>query len=115
MLPDDQVHPDTHVLTMVNNVIGMVNYVIAARPSLRNFVIADILVIVQIALGPFVVGPMTASGNMTFYPPAALTVIVVIALGIGFGLAIGTMVATAIRNEPASAPEQASAEADNQV
>jgi hypothetical protein len=26
---------------MVNNVIGMVNYVIAARPSLRNFMIAD--------------------------------------------------------------------------
>ena len=23
---DDQVHPDTHVLTMVNNVIGVVNY-----------------------------------------------------------------------------------------
>jgi hypothetical protein len=42
LLPDDQVHPDTHVLTMVNNVIGVVNYVIAARPSLLNFVIADI-------------------------------------------------------------------------
>ena len=41
MLPDDQVHPDTHVLTVVNNVIGVVNYVIAARPSLLNFVIAD--------------------------------------------------------------------------
>ena len=41
MLPDDQVHPDTHVLTMVNNVIGVVNYVIAARPSLLNFMIAD--------------------------------------------------------------------------
>jgi len=41
LLPDDQVHPDTHVLTMVNNVIGVVNYVIAARPSLLNFVIAD--------------------------------------------------------------------------
>ncbi len=27
---------------MVNNVIGMVNYVIAARASLRNFMIADI-------------------------------------------------------------------------
>jgi hypothetical protein len=27
---------------MVNNVIGMVNYVIAARPSLLNFMIADI-------------------------------------------------------------------------
>ena len=26
---------------MVNNVIGVVNYVIAARPSLLNFVIAD--------------------------------------------------------------------------
>ena len=34
MLPDDQVHPDTHALTMVNNVI-------AAPPSPRNFVIAD--------------------------------------------------------------------------
>jgi hypothetical protein len=44
LLPDDQVHPDTHVLTMVNNVIGVVNYVIAARPSLRNFVIADMVV-----------------------------------------------------------------------
>jgi len=43
LLPDDQVHPDTHVLTMVNNVIGVVNYVIAARPSLLNFVIADIM------------------------------------------------------------------------
>ena len=41
MLPDDQVHPDTHVLTVVNNVIGVVNYVIAARSSLLNFVIAD--------------------------------------------------------------------------
>jgi hypothetical protein len=41
LLPDDQVHPDTHVLTMVNNVIGVVNYVIAARPSLLNFMIAD--------------------------------------------------------------------------
>jgi len=39
--PDDQVHPDTHAVTMVNNVIGVVNYVIAARPSLRNFMIAD--------------------------------------------------------------------------
>jgi hypothetical protein len=37
----DRVHPDTYVLTMVSNVIGMVNYVIAARPSLRNLVIAD--------------------------------------------------------------------------
>jgi len=41
LLPDDQVHPDTHVLTMVNNVTGVINYVIAARPSLLNFVIAD--------------------------------------------------------------------------
>jgi len=41
LTPDDQVHPDTHALTMVNNVIGVVNYVIAARPSLRNFMIAD--------------------------------------------------------------------------
>ena len=38
---DDQVHPDTHAMTMVNNVIGVVNYVIAARPSLLNFMIAD--------------------------------------------------------------------------
>ncbi len=41
MLPDDQVHPDTHVLTKVNNVIEVVNYVIAARPSPLNSVIAD--------------------------------------------------------------------------
>jgi len=37
---DNQVHPDTHVLAMVNNVIGVVNYVIAACPSLLNFVLA---------------------------------------------------------------------------
>jgi hypothetical protein len=41
LLPDDQVHPDTHVLTMVNNVIAVVNNVIAAPPSPLNFVIAD--------------------------------------------------------------------------
>jgi energy-converting hydrogenase Eha subunit B len=29
-------------MTMVNNVIEVVNYVIAARPSLLNFVIVDI-------------------------------------------------------------------------
>jgi len=28
-------------MTMVNNVIEVLNYVIAARPSLLNFVIAD--------------------------------------------------------------------------
>jgi hypothetical protein len=28
-------------MSMVNNVIAVVNYVIAARPSLRNFMIAD--------------------------------------------------------------------------
>ena len=28
-------------MTMVNNVIRVVNYVIAARPSLLNFMIAD--------------------------------------------------------------------------
>ena len=39
--PDDQVHPDTHAMTMVNNVIEVINYVIAAPPSLRNFMIAD--------------------------------------------------------------------------
>ena len=43
MLPDDQVQPDTHVLTKVNNVIGLLNYVIAAGPSLLNFMIADTL------------------------------------------------------------------------
>jgi len=41
LLPDDQVHPDTHVMTKVNNVIGVINYVIAARPSLLNYMIAD--------------------------------------------------------------------------
>jgi hypothetical protein len=41
LLPDDQVHPDTHALTMVNNVIEVVNYMIAARPSLLNYVTAD--------------------------------------------------------------------------
>ena len=41
LTPDDQVHPDTHAMTMVNNVIEVVNYVIAARLSLRNFMIAD--------------------------------------------------------------------------
>jgi len=30
-------------MTMVNNVIEVVNYVIAARPSLLNFMIADSL------------------------------------------------------------------------
>jgi hypothetical protein len=29
-------------MTKVNNVIGVVNYVIAARPSLLNYMIADI-------------------------------------------------------------------------
>ena len=38
---DGQVHPDTHALTRVNNVIAVINYVIAARPSPLNFVIAD--------------------------------------------------------------------------
>lgn len=41
LTPDDQVHPDTHAVTMVDNVIEVVNYVIAARPSLLNFMIAD--------------------------------------------------------------------------
>ena len=41
LTPDDQVHPDTHAMTTVNNVIEVVNYLIAARPSLRNFMIAD--------------------------------------------------------------------------
>jgi len=31
---------------MVNNVIGVVNYVIAARPALLNFMIADRCIIV---------------------------------------------------------------------
>jgi hypothetical protein len=34
--------PDTHVLTMVNNVIEVLNYVIAAHPPPLNYVIADI-------------------------------------------------------------------------
>ena len=33
--------PDTHAVTMVNNVIEVLNYVIAAHPLLLNFVIAD--------------------------------------------------------------------------
>jgi hypothetical protein len=33
--------PDTHAMTMVNNVIEVLNYVIAAHPLLLNFVIAD--------------------------------------------------------------------------
>ena len=52
MLPDDQVHPDTHVLTMVNNVIEVVNYVIAARPSLLNSVIADTGIVPPRHTGP---------------------------------------------------------------
>ncbi len=36
--------PDTHAMTMVNNVIEVLNYVIAARPLPLNSVIADILV-----------------------------------------------------------------------
>ena len=43
LTPDDQVQPDMHALTMVNNVIGVVNYVIAACSSLLNFMIADII------------------------------------------------------------------------
>ena len=35
--------PDTHAMTMVNNVIEVLNYVIAAHPLLLNFVIADIM------------------------------------------------------------------------
>ena len=33
--------PDTHAMTMVNNVIKVLNYVIAARPLPLNSVIAD--------------------------------------------------------------------------
>ena len=39
--PPNQVHPDTHALTIINNVIEVVNYMIAAAPSLLNFMIAD--------------------------------------------------------------------------
>jgi hypothetical protein len=39
--PTTRSTPDTHALTMVNNVIEVINYVIAARPSLLNFMIAD--------------------------------------------------------------------------
>jgi hypothetical protein len=31
-------------MTMASNVIGVINYVIAARPSLLNFMIADMVV-----------------------------------------------------------------------
>lgn len=31
-MPTRQVHPDTRALTRVNNMIGVVNYVIATRP-----------------------------------------------------------------------------------
>ena len=58
MLPDDQVHPDTHALTMVNNVIGVVNYVIAARPSLLNFMIADTRPSIPVR-SPHKLGPQT--------------------------------------------------------
>ncbi len=61
---DDQVHPDTHVLTMVNNVIGVVNYVIAARPSLRNFMSADTR---GLRGGPGRSASMTRSGREPFY------------------------------------------------
>ena len=33
--------PDTHAMTMINNVIEVLNYVIAARPLPLNSVIAD--------------------------------------------------------------------------
>ena len=33
--------PDTHAMTMVNNVIEVLNYVIAARPLPLNSMIAD--------------------------------------------------------------------------
>lgn len=36
--------PDTHAMTMVNNVIEVLNYVIAARPLPLNSVIADSVV-----------------------------------------------------------------------
>jgi len=39
--PTARSSPDTHAVTMVNNVIAVLNSVIAARPSLLNYVIAD--------------------------------------------------------------------------
>src|ERR1019366_9987329 len=39
-------------MTMVNNVIGVINYVIAARPSLLNFMIADTKAIPRDQQGP---------------------------------------------------------------
>jgi hypothetical protein len=39
-------------MTMVNNVIEVVNYVIAAHPSLRNFMIADTLVVAGVGFEP---------------------------------------------------------------
>jgi len=51
---------------MVNNVIGVVNYVIAARPSLRNFMIAD-----RVSMGPAVVDPEVV--RLEVRPADALT------------------------------------------
>jgi hypothetical protein len=39
LLPDDQVHPDTHAMPMSNYVIGVSNCVIAIRSTLGNSVI----------------------------------------------------------------------------
>jgi hypothetical protein len=41
---------------MVNNVIGVVNYVIAARPSLLNFMIADNVRTISLGIGQIAAG-----------------------------------------------------------
>jgi hypothetical protein len=79
-------------------------------------VLAWILAIVQIALGPFAVGPDGPNGNMYFYPPTALTVIVVIIASSGLGLGIGNMLSALIREEPTpTTPAQASSATDTHV
>jgi hypothetical protein len=78
--------------------------------------LAWILVIVQRALGPFAVGPDGPNGNMYYYPPTALTVIVVLTACSGLGLGIGNMLSALIREDPTpTTPVQASSAADTHV
>lgn len=75
--------------------------------------LAWILAIVQIALGPFAVGPDGPNGNTYYYPPTALTVIVVIIACSGVGLGIGNMLSALIREDSTpTTPAQASSAAD---
>jgi hypothetical protein len=75
--------------------------------------VAWILVIVQRALGPFAVGPDGPSGNTYYYPPTALTDIVVLIACSGVGLGIGNMLSALIREDPTpTIPARASSAAD---